>query len=596
MIMNELFTYLAEASVILWSLSLIYWLFFRKFTFYQLNRSLVLLIVIVALFMPLIQIDIQPIDKFAIQNLKVPEVSYQRVYQPNDYTITENSTQYASSKHVAKEGAIESQHKTDFDWVQITGILYLLGFVFMFFSLILSLLKFYKVKKTAAYCQNSQHYIIPEPGNSFSFFQWIFIDAETMRNAEYQVVLKHEKVHVCLLHSLDVILFELGKSILWFNPAIYLLAKESRLINEFHTDQMVADEEGLEVYSNTLINYQQNIFKRPEALLMSNSFALLSLKPRVMQLVKKPSKSRSKLSYLTLMPVLAILFIVISCEVTEEPHFGQNIKSVKAYYFDEYGDQQERNGNIMLDLELNPDGSIVSEWTTINQRSFLKSSLPFIDWNTEAFILEHNHRWPEIRKAVLQKRIDKHFTWESREGIVVDKDSPEPRRTTIDSRVVREKDEDGFDIIKVEEFDQDGKVWHTFTIDNGEAYEYDEKGRISAVRYLGFDDEAYMKSREKSLADINVGIDSRKFRKPIRFDFSYDENGNLITSRYNGKLSKSFQYDANNRLIKINRFKNEKLISYYLLNYNDKNHFSVVVAYNGTDGIEFTTKYEYQYY
>ncbi|MEL6559828.1 MAG: M56 family metallopeptidase [Bacteroidota bacterium] len=595
---HELFTYLLEASVIMTVLGLFYWVFFRKLTFYRINRSLVILTVVAALFMPLIQIDINPSSDLVLKNLSVPEISFQQNFDANsDDELNEafGEAELASAGNIQAEVATQN---SSFDWYLLIGAIYLLGVLFAVIRLVLSLLKFYKIRKKADYYQPTQHYVIPENGQSFSFFNWIFIDPETMDSDEYQVVLKHERVHARLLHSFDVLLFELGKSIFWFNPLIYLLAKESRLVNEFHTDQMVVKEEGLEVYSNTLINYQQNLFKRNGALLVANSFAQLSLKPRVMQLVKKPSDYRSRWSYLAFVPILSLLFITFSCGIDEAPEYGENVQNVKAYYFDEFGDQQERNGDLLVDLDLNPDGTLGYEGLTMLKSGFLQKTLGYVMWGAEVNILQHKNQWPEIKQSAIRKTIDEYINMEqNRERFIVDKDSPEGRAVKHTYNEIRSTDANGFEVIKVQGADEQGKVWSTFIIDRGELYEYDEAGRIKSIRYNVFDEESYMKQTEAKSQGITMTVDLSEFiNKVERYDFTYDESNNLISSSYNGELSKTFQYDDNNRLVKINRYKNETLVSYYQLNYNDQNHFSKVTAYNGTGGLEFTAKYEYQYY
>ena len=115
-------------------------------------------------------------------------------------------------------------------------------------------------------------------------------------------------------------------------------------------------------------------------------------------------------------------------------------------------------------------------------------------------------------------------------------------------------DAHGFEIVKIEDFDNTGNVWSSSTIDDGELYEYDEFGRITAIRDNHFDDETYMNSAEKSVARMALKVDVHKFKKVVRYDFTYDERGNLISSSYNGDLRKTFQYDDNDRLNKINRF------------------------------------------
>lgn len=75
----------------------------------------------------------------------------------------------------------------------------------------------------------------------FSWMKWIVMSREDFGSGNKHI-LKHEKAHIRLGHSIDVLLFDLMSVFQWFNPAVWLLKRELRAIHEYEADDAVLRE------------------------------------------------------------------------------------------------------------------------------------------------------------------------------------------------------------------------------------------------------------------------------------------------------------------------------------------------------------------
>ena len=75
----------------------------------------------------------------------------------------------------------------------------------------------------------------------FSFFNWIFLNPDNVKEEEMNEILTHEMAHVRQKHSIDVIISELVNICCWINPFAWLIKREVRLNLEFLADRKVMD-------------------------------------------------------------------------------------------------------------------------------------------------------------------------------------------------------------------------------------------------------------------------------------------------------------------------------------------------------------------
>ena len=195
--------------------------------------------------------------------------------------------------------------------INYVSILFWVGVAFF---LILFLIKFMKIvsfiKKNESIRKSDFILVfIPNQAKAFSFFNYIFLGEEVPKEQQEKVI-QHELVHSQQKHSLDLLLFELLKITMWFNPMIYFYQKRITLVHEYISDAVVAKSETEESYINNLLSS----FFQVENISFVNQFCKKTfIKQRILMMKKKQSKTVNQLKYLVLVPVLISMLFYTSC-------------------------------------------------------------------------------------------------------------------------------------------------------------------------------------------------------------------------------------------------------------------------------------------
>jgi beta-lactamase regulating signal transducer with metallopeptidase domain/peroxiredoxin len=173
---------------------------------------------------------------------------------------------------------------------------------------------------------------LPEAKQVFSFYQYIFI-SEDVAPANYDILIKHELVHIKQKHSFDLIFFELMKIVFWFNPLVYIYQKQLQALHEF-----IADAESLKnIDNNTYYNHLLNDLFQVENIAFVNQFFHQSLlKNRLIMMTKNKSKKWKSLKYIFIFPlVLAMMSVAYDInaqdQVSQEPLIIQNVDTPPIY-------------------------------------------------------------------------------------------------------------------------------------------------------------------------------------------------------------------------------------------------------------------------
>lgn len=163
----------------------------------------------------------------------------------------------------------------------------------------------------------------------FSFFGWIFINKEYLKDDEINEVLIHELTHARQKHSIDVLLTEIVNIICWINPFSWLLKREVRQNLEYLADRKVM-ESGAEAKS-----YQYHLlglaYKPHHGL--SNNFNISHLKKRIVMMNKKKTNGAGHIKYaLFAIPAFALLVagnISCSSEAKKTDDVKENVTTVE---------------------------------------------------------------------------------------------------------------------------------------------------------------------------------------------------------------------------------------------------------------------------
>ena len=187
--------------------------------------------------------------------------------------------------------------------------------VFLFLRLIHSLLLILqKIRRSKPILQQNCRLIFNDKiTQPFSFFHWVFMPA-SMQNetALMHTVMMHEATHARHWHSLDKLLTELLKTVLWWNPFFFYLQKQLYLCHEYEADADAAKSLGIKNYANLLLNQ----FFPGNPLPITHSFYHSPVKSRIMMLLT-PSKQPSR--QWMLIPVIGLTVLIFSTSFTKNP-------------------------------------------------------------------------------------------------------------------------------------------------------------------------------------------------------------------------------------------------------------------------------------
>lgn len=185
--------------------------------------------------------------------------------------------------------------------------IYLAGAVVMLVLFIVRLVRLGRQLRQLDYIRRDGYRLALVEGDqpAFSFFRTVVIGRDHFSDAEIEQLLGHELVHVRRHHSLDVLFCEVMKVLCWFNPFVWLYARELKRVHEFQADEQMMGGANAAAYAELF--YHQIAGHRYSAL--GNNFDY-RITPKRIQMMKQPPKRFGSLSLLVVLPVAALVLFV----------------------------------------------------------------------------------------------------------------------------------------------------------------------------------------------------------------------------------------------------------------------------------------------
>ena len=177
-------------------------------------------------------------------------------------------------------------------WHIVLMAVYTAGVVFVLIRVLASALRVRGIIRHArkeVTADGTTVYVMPGNDPSFSWMGHIVISEADWSNHETAVI-DHEKAHVALHHSIDVLITDIIAALQWFNPAIWMLRIDLRA--------------GADIRS-----YQYLLISKAAAMngyTIANNFNHSILKNRIFMMEKETSTRRSLLRALYLLPLVCI--------------------------------------------------------------------------------------------------------------------------------------------------------------------------------------------------------------------------------------------------------------------------------------------------
>lgn len=289
----DLLIYLLKVSCSLLVFYSVFYLFFRKLTFFEWNRAYLLTGILFSYLAPLFTFELPS---------KVNQISSRAV---NTVFVLEDVsplTQVSPLKEAEKWGI-------HFSMEALLLLLYGAGALWMLIRLASNLRGMVRKIKSSPLIYKEGLQIIEAEGMNASFFHFVFLNKSLLSPQEQEGVLAHEKCHVQKGHSIDVLLLEINKAILWFNPLVYLYKYSLLQTHEYEVDSCVTRHLDKATYAHLLLKLNSQ-----SSASLLHLFSHHPVSSRIHMLFTKNSSAMKKLTYMLFLPALLISLILGSCQ------------------------------------------------------------------------------------------------------------------------------------------------------------------------------------------------------------------------------------------------------------------------------------------
>lgn len=267
--------YFAKTGIIYATLYSLYFLFFRNNTNFQINRAYLILILPLSFILPVLNSTVQVAQEYQVV---LPTIEIGAIVTPT----------------------------ASFNWES------LIVYGYMAISSILLLVLFKNLAQTI-----STIFSIKKGNNKaiqpFSFFGFIHVP-NTIEANDRSAILLHEKVHSEQLHSVDIIIYEISKILLWWNPFLWLGLKAVKSNHEFIADKLASVK--ADKYSSVLVAQLLGV----NCSALANNFKSKHLlKKRIMMMKTKQSNKLSLVKYALVVPIIGLTFLASAQEQRVAP-------------------------------------------------------------------------------------------------------------------------------------------------------------------------------------------------------------------------------------------------------------------------------------
>ena len=219
-------------------------------------------------------------------------------------------------------------------WQILLSTLFIIGMVVTLSHTLMSMFRILMlIKRCEKHLQSDGITICVTENAQIAPFSWM--NYIVLNRNDYEIldsaILAHERGHIRLHHSWDLLLVDTLTALQWFNPAMWMLRSDLRAIHEYEADGAVLSQ-GINArqYQYLLITKAGGI----GGYSIANGINHSALKNRITMMTNKTSNSSRLLKLLALLPIVGITLALNARTVTDyvydEPQKQQPVKKGKA--------------------------------------------------------------------------------------------------------------------------------------------------------------------------------------------------------------------------------------------------------------------------
>lgn len=278
--MAEFLTYQLKVAIALSVFYMFYRLLLSRETFHRVNRIVLLATALLSFLLPFCVITLH--DVVVIPAGAVAEVG-------------------TAAEEVAEGHSL---------WTIVLSILFFIGVVAVLANVLVSVIRIRRIINSGSRQEiaGGIDLIITEDKTaSFSWMKYIVISREDYHRGCPQILM-HERAHIELRHSWDLLFVDIITAVQWFNPAIWMLKGDLRMLHEFEADDAVLRS------GANMKEYQYLLIRKSlggSGYSLVNNFNHSTLKQRISMMLNKKSSPLSIWKVLYIVPVIGIFLLAM---------------------------------------------------------------------------------------------------------------------------------------------------------------------------------------------------------------------------------------------------------------------------------------------
>ena len=296
--MTEFLTYDLKVAVLIAVFYFCYRLLMERETFHRLNRIVLLSSIALSLVLPLCVI------------------TFHETIEVEQTTATANPNPQSPITDMPAVTATDSVQMAPVDQSAVIFAIFMIGVLCRLFFIANS----YRLLRRII-SDSEQHTleddvtlaVVDLPVAPFSWMRTIVlsrIDYEE-RNPS---ILAHERGHIRLHHSWDIVFVEMLTALQWFNPVVWLLRRDLRTVHEYEADASVLSSD------SDVSQYIQLLMRKAmgtKASILANGINNSTIKKRIFMMLKHKSNRRAWLKALYIAPIVAVSLVATAKTVID---------------------------------------------------------------------------------------------------------------------------------------------------------------------------------------------------------------------------------------------------------------------------------------
>ncbi|MBQ9962994.1 MAG: M56 family metallopeptidase [Alistipes sp.] len=280
--MREVVIYLLEVIVCSGVLAALYSLLIERKVDFLFARMFLLLSVVLSAVIPMINI---PVWEAAI----VPELAQVAVGEVSAEVVAEVTS--------------------GFNYVYLLWVVYGVGVALCVGSFVLQMVNVLRIRRAGQMTRFEGIAVVRSQQNiaSFSLFNTIYIGNNTA-DVDLPTIVAHERSHISHHHSVERVIMEFFKALLWWNPFVWIASRRLVEAHEFEADSdVIGSGCDAKQYVTTLLKHLFGY--SPE---IANGLHNSLTKKRLKMILKTNSGRYALLRKIAVIPVVGILFTLFS--------------------------------------------------------------------------------------------------------------------------------------------------------------------------------------------------------------------------------------------------------------------------------------------